>query len=809
MLKLFCKRFEGGKLVQIENLEQIRQAIEVEQKNLYIDIRGKMATFSGFVLKELNKLYKKSKRDPKWLVLSKEFETYPMASVPSRRKAVQRLVITLRKEIEAPKIVPVEKTDNPSEVDVVYVKGVGPKVANLLNKLGIFTAKDLMFYFPKRHIDYSSRTLIRNLKEGQDCTVIGEIKSISAYNTAKGLGIVSLSVTDGTGLVKLNFFYAKASKYLMERYKSQFIRGSNIIISGKAKIDKFSGIFTIDRPEYQVLSGDFEEKSSLNIGRIVPVYQLVEGLNIKFLRRAIFNALEKYLDAIPEVIPDAIKERNNLLDRKTALKQIHFPENEELLERARFTIVFEEFFLLQLKLATIREENAKNIKTIPLKIKKNGLVKKFLDSLPFELTGAQDKALKEILKDIASDMPMQRLLQGDVGSGKTVVACAMLLSAVENGYQGVLMAPTEILAQQHFNNFVKWLAPLGLSAGLFIGSNRTKLRKQLETDLKNGQINIAIGTHALIQENVQFNNLGAIVIDEQHRFGVKQRSKLLSKGKNPQMLTMTATPIPRTLALTTHGDLDFSIIDEMPKNRKPVKTALIKPGQRKQLYKLIKDEVKNGHQAYVVYPLIDESETLSAKAATIEAQRLSEEVFPDLKIGLLHGKLTPAEKDEVMDDFKRGKYNILVSTTVVEVGVDVPNATVMAIENAERFGLSQLHQLRGRVGRSELQSYCVLVPQKANQVSLERLKVMEETNNGFIISEKDLQLRGPGEFLGTRQSGMLNFALADLVKDTKILELARKEAFALVESGAYENQSPLKAEMEEKFKTDLNLLMID
>lgn len=796
-------------MVQIENLEQIRQAIEVEQKNLYIDIRGKMATFSGFVLKELNKLYKKSKRDPKWLVLSKEFETYPMASVPSRRKAVQRLVITLRKEIEAPKIVPVEKTDNPSEVDVVYVKGVGPKVANLLNKLGIFTAKDLMFYFPKRHIDYSSRTLIRNLKEGQDCTVIGEIKSISAYNTAKGLGIVSLSVTDGTGLVKLNFFYAKASKYLLERYKSQFIRGSNIIISGKAKIDKFSGIFTIDRPEYQVLSGDFEEKSSLNIGRIVPVYQLVEGLNIKFLRRAIFNALEKYLDAIPEVIPDAIKERNNLLDRKTALKQIHFPENEELLERARFTIVFEEFFLLQLKLATIREENAKNIKTIPLKIKKNGLVKKFLDSLPFELTGAQDKALKEILKDIASDMPMQRLLQGDVGSGKTVVACAMLLSAVENGYQGVLMAPTEILAQQHFNNFVKWLAPLGLSAGLFIGSNRTKLRKQLETDLKNGQINIAIGTHALIQENVQFNNLGAIVIDEQHRFGVKQRSKLLSKGKNPQMLTMTATPIPRTLALTTHGDLDFSIIDEMPKNRKPVKTALIKPGQRKQLYKLIKDEVKNGHQAYVVYPLIDESETLSAKAATIEAQRLSEEVFPDLKIGLLHGKLTPAEKDEVMDDFKRGKYNILVSTTVVEVGVDVPNATVMAIENAERFGLSQLHQLRGRVGRSELQSYCVLVPQKANQVSLERLKVMEETNNGFIISEKDLQLRGPGQFLGTRQSGMLNFALADLVKDTKILELARKEAFALVESGAYENQSPLKAEMEEKFKTDLNLLMID
>lgn len=796
-------------MVQIENLEQIRQAIEVEQKNLYIDIRGKSTTFSGFVLKELSKLYKKSKRDPKWLVLAKEFESYSMSSAPARRKAVQRLVMTLRKEIEAPKIIQGDKSQNPAEVDVVYVKGVGPKIANLLNKLGIFSARDLMFYFPKRHIDYSSRTLIRNLKEGQDCTVIGEIKSISAYNTQKGLGIISLSVSDGTGLIKLNFFYAKASKYLLEHYKSQFIKGSDIIISGKAKIDKFSGVFTIDRPEYQVLSGDFEEKSSLNIGRIVPVYQLVDGLNIKFLRRAIFNALEKYLGAIPEIIPEEIKQRNNLLDRRSALKQIHFPENEELLEKARFTLVFEEFFILQLKLASMREENSKKIKTIPLKIKKNGLVKKFLKSLPFELTGAQDKALKEILKDIASDMPMQRLLQGDVGSGKTVVACSMLLSAVENGYQGVLMAPTEILAQQHFNNFVNWLTPLGLSAGLFTGSNRTKTRKQLETDLKNGQINIAIGTHALIQENVQFDNLGAIVIDEQHRFGVKQRSKLLSKGKNPQMLTMTATPIPRTLALTTHGDLDFSIIDEMPKNRKPIKTAVIKPGQRKQMYKLIKDEVEKGHQAYVVYPLIDESETLSAKAATNEAKRLSEEVFPDLKIGLLHGKLTPNEKDEVMVDFKNGKYNILVSTTVVEVGVDVPNATVMAIENAERFGLSQLHQLRGRVGRSELQSYCVLVPQKANQTSLERLKVMEETNNGFIISEKDLQLRGPGEFLGTRQSGMLNFALADLVKDTKILELARKEAFELVESGSNKILPPLKAEIEEKFKTDLNLLMID
>ncbi len=796
---------------QIENLEQIRQAIEVEQKNQYIDIKGRQTTFSGFILKELSKLYKKSKKNPKWLILSKEFETYSIASVNSRRKAVQRLVYTIRKSIEKPQEEQhLLQNNNPAETDVIYVKGVGPKIGNLLNKLGVYTAKDLLFYFPKRYIDYSSRTLIKNLKEGAECTLIGEIKSVSAFNSKSGLGIVSVSITDSTGIVKINFFYAKASKYLLERYKSQFIKGSNIIVSGKAKIDKYSGTYTIDRPEYQVLSGDFETNSNLNLARIVPVYQLVDGLNIKTLRRAINNALAQYSQKLTNIIPHNIIKKRELLDRSISIRQIHFPENEDILEKSRFSLVYEEFFLLQLKLALLREENTKNLKAIPLKIKEDGLVKKFIKSLPFELTRAQNKALKEILNDISSNIPMQRLLQGDVGSGKTVVACAMLLSAVENGYQGVLMAPTEILAQQHFNNFIKWLTPLGLSVGLFTGTNSTKLRKKLESDLKNGQINIAIGTHALIQNNIEFNNLGAIVIDEQHRFGVKQRASLISKGKNPQMLTMTATPIPRTLALTTHGDLDFSIIDELPQNRKPIKTAVIKPGQRKQLYELINNEIADGHQAYIVYPLIDESETLSAKAATAEAERLQKEVFPDLKIGLLHGKLSPAEKDEVMEKFKNKTYDILVSTTVVEVGVDVPNATVMAIENAERFGLSQLHQLRGRVGRSDLQSYCVLVPQKANQTSIERLKIMEETNNGFIISEKDLELRGPGEFLGTKQSGMLNFALADIIKDTKILEMARKDAFEYAEE--VENSTlpkELNAELDEKFKKDLNLLMID
>ena len=802
--------------MMINNLEQIKQAIEVEQKNLYIDIKGRHDSFSGFILKQLHKLYSKSKKNPKWIMLIKEFETYSISTMPTRRKSVQRLVYTLRQEINTDG--EIKQTDvntiskDPSKTDVMYVKGVGPKIGSLMHKLNIFTARDLLFYFPKRHVDYSSRTFIKDLKEGMNATVIGTIKSISAHNTKNNLGIIGVSVVDETGIIKLNFFYAKASKFLLERYKSQFVKGSNIIISGKAKIDKYSGTYTIDKPEFQVLSGEFESGKNLNLARIVPVYQLVDGLNIKTLRRAIYNAIEQFSPVINNVIPQDIRERHNLLDRNKAIRQIHFPENEDTLERARYTLVFEEFFLLQLKLAMLREENTQKIKAIPLKIKKDGLVQKFIDSLPFTLTNGQNRAVKEILKDISSETPMQRLLQGDVGSGKTVVACIMLLSAVENGYQGVLMAPTEILAQQHFNNFISWLTPFGLSVGLFTGTNGIKVRRKLETDLKNGQINIAIGTHALIQDGIEFQNLGAIVIDEQHRFGVKQRSQLMTKGKNPQVLTMTATPIPRTLALTTQGDLDFSIIDEMPKNRKPIKTFVIKQSQRKQAYKMLQKEIDDGHQCYIVYPLIDESETLPAKAASKEAERLQTEVFPHLKIGLLHGKLSNAEKDDVMTKFKNKEFDILVSTTVVEVGVDVPNATVMMIENAERFGLSQLHQLRGRVGRSDLQSYCILVPAGNSTTTIERLKIMEQTNNGFIISEKDLELRGPGEFLGTRQSGMVNFALADILKDTKILEQARAEAFNLIQAVS-ENKAvipkELNEELDEKFKTVPDLAKLD
>lgn len=771
----------------LDNLEQIKLAIEVEEKHRYIDIRGKSKCFSKFILQEAQKQYKLSGKNPRWAVVIETFEHYPFASVNERRRSIATLVKVIKSEINTSKHADefenkrADLLKNPSEVDVMYVKGVGPKVAYKLNKLGIYTANDLMCYFPKKHVDYSSRTLIRNLKEGENTTIFGYIKSVSAFNTKNNLSVVKVKVADETGSIDLSFFNAKGNRYTLERTKSQFPHNAGIMLSGTVKLNNYDKKLTFDKPTYSIMTGEFLEgqNSNLNMGRIVPIYTVCENLSIKTLRKAIFNAIQLYKDSIVNIVPDEIRERLGLMDKKQAVEQIHFPDDNNSLEHARFSLIFEELFLVQLKLVRIREQN--NSKSaLALKIKSDGLVDQFIKSLPFELTSGQKKAVNEILNDMSSEHPMARLLQGDVGSGKTVVACIMLLAGIENGYQGAFMAPTEILAQQHYNNLVEWLTPLGLSVGLFLGSQGKKVREKFRQDLINGQTNIAVGTHALIQEGVEFNNLGAIVVDEQHRFGVKQRNFLKKKSQNPQILTMTATPIPRTLAMTVHGDLDLTIIDELPKGRLPIITSLT--SSHRGVYDLITREVNAGRQAYFVYPLIDESETLSAKAATIEAERLQNEVFPQYKIGLLHGKLKNDEKEQIMADFKGKKYDILVSTTVVEVGVDVPNATVMVIENAERFGLSQLHQLRGRVGRSALQSYCVLVSASRSQETRERLNIMTQTNDGFVIAEKDLQLRGPGEFLGTRQSGLPDLIISDIVRDAKILELARNEAIDFVKT---------------------------
>lgn len=766
------------------DLELIKKAIRVEEKFKYIDIQGKETAFSKFMLKQINLIYKYSGKNVKWLPVIEAFERYSQENFFQRKKIIARFVDVLKQEL-APK--QEMKSANNAEDDIFYsdvimLKGVGPKFGYLLNKIGIFSVFDLISYYPKKYIDYSSRCLIKNIKEGTSVTIYAKISSVKTFTTKNGLTIIKVIIEDESGALELNYFYSKINRYSIERYKSQFPVGAGIIVSGTVKRDGYSGMLTIDKPQHQLVSENTYDNDNLNIARIVPVYPLVENLNIKALRKAVKNALEIYSAQIKNLLPSYLIKKYNLFNKREALNCIHFPNNNEDLEKARYTLIFEEFFLLQLKLLFLRKKTSESFKTVSINIKDDGLVNKFIKNLPFELTTSQKRAINEILNDINSDKPMQRLLQGDVGSGKTVVACIMLLAAIENGFQAAIMAPTEILAQQHFNNFVNWLTPLGINIGLFTSSNSQKTKNKLQKDLLNGQINIAVGTHSLIQDNIEFANLGAIVIDEQHRFGVKQRNSLRQKAQIPQMLTMTATPIPRTLALSVHGDLDLTVIDELPKGRKPIKTILLSASERKKALNLIKNEIDKGHQAYIVFPLIEESETLSAKAATKEAENLQNGFFKDYKVGLLHGKMKTDEKDKVMSDFKNKIYDILVATTVVEVGVDVPNSTVIVIENAERFGLSQLHQLRGRVGRNSLQSYCILISSTKNEETRTRLNVLTESNNGFIIAEKDLEIRGPGEFLGVRQSGLVELHLADLTKDIDILEQARAEAKEFVET---------------------------
>ena len=783
----------------MENLEQIKKAVEIEVKHKYININGKTKSFASFICSELKKEIKVSK-NPKWKVLLEHFERYSMDTLPQRKRSLERLVSVIKADM-LPKTE--EQNDNTLTLksDVMYLKGVGPKIAYILNKLGIYTVGDLLYYFPRKHVDYSTRTRIRDLKVGETTTIFGTIKAVESFTTKNNLGVVKVRIGDGSGYLSLSFFASKANKYTQERMKSQFPKGSGIMVSGLVKYNNYDRNLTLDKPTYSIMDDDILNPANINLARIVPIYPLSDKLNIKTLRRAIFSTIQLFKNDIETVLPDKIIEKYHLLPKNEAIENIHFPKDNETLQKARYSLVFEELFLIQLKLALLREENNKNLSAIPLEIKKDGLVMRFIESLPFKLTSAQQRAVNEILNDLNSTKPMQRLLQGDVGSGKTVVATIMLLAGIENGYQAAIMAPTEILAQQHYNNLVKWLTPLGLKVELLIGSIGKKLRRDSETNLRNGQANIAVGTHALIQDGVEFANLGAVVIDEQHRFGVKQRLALRKKSQNPQVLTMTATPIPRTLAITMNGDLDLTIIDELPKGRKPIITTLT--NSRRQIADLIRHEVDAGRQAYIVYPLIEESETLSAKAATIEKERWQKEVFPNYKIGLLHGKLKNDEKDEVMEKFKNKEYDILVSTTVVEVGVDVPNATVIVIENAERFGLSQLHQLRGRVGRSDLQSYCVLSSSTKSQETRARLDIMTQTNDGFVIAEKDLQIRGPGEFLGTRQSGLPDMIIADIVNDAKILEQARSEAIDFIRNNNIDDYPLLKEAKGLNFDGDL------
>ena len=781
--------------------EKIKTAITLEIKYQYINFDGKKMNFSKFmlnILKEvLNKINKSEKQTVNDLIIL--FESYHIDSVTSRRYTIDK---TLNTFYRLRQLIKPEKTQNKDtkefreeieNIDVEFVKGVGPVVARLFNKIGIFKVKDLIEYYPKKYIQYNLQNKIKDLKLGENVTIFGNIIKVSHYTTKSKLTIFTILLKDSTGILPINFFIKTNNRKIIEHYKKEYPLNSCAMVMGKVKFDDFNSRTTLDKAQIQIIGTNSDVEIIDN--KFIPVYSLCEGLNSKTLTNAINNALVKFKDKIFDPIPRDILERLNYIDKKTAIINIHNPMTQAEIDEAKNRLIFEEFFSMQLNSAILRNEISKN-KSIKLEIKKDGLADKFIKNLPFKLTDGQNKALSEIFHDLNSSTPMQRLLQGDVGSGKTVVACCMLLLAIENGYQGAIMAPTEILAIQHFKNFSYWLTPLGISVGLFTGKNSTKLKKELNTNLKNGQIHIAVGTHALIQDKIEFNNLGAVVIDEQHRFGVKQRNALLNKGQMPQMLNMTATPIPRTLALTLHGDLEVSNIEELPKNRKPVITSVGGNQERKNAFELIKKEIFFKHQAYIVYPLVEESETLSAKAAVIEAKKLRENEFSQYKIGLLHGKMDTNEKEKVMNDFINKKFDILVSTTVVEVGVDNPNATVMVIENAERFGLSQLHQLRGRVGRAEFQSYCFLITQNASTDVKNRLNIMTKTNNGFIISQKDLEIRGPGEFLGTRQSGLPDFKIGDIVENSEILEIAQIEARKFAEEKNIEDYPLLKNRIE-------------
>ncbi|MGC8595510.1 MAG: ATP-dependent DNA helicase RecG [Candidatus Kryptoniota bacterium] len=689
-------------------------------------------------------------------------------------------------------------------MDVKFLKGVGPHRAEALSSVGVRTVKDLLFYFPRRYLDRSKILPASRAKEAaltnQEVTFVGKIESVKMVRTRKG-GILSVHLKDSSGTIECIWF--NGVKYFSKIFKE----GNITAFSGRVSL--YRGTPCLFHPDYDSLEEE-SERQLLNTGGIIPVYPSTEnlravGLDSRGLRKTIFKVIQDIFndnfynfEVLADPLPRWIREEHNLIEINSAVRQIHFPKSESELEAAQKRFKFDEFFYIQVLLA-IRRSAIKSSQSVVM-TKHYNLTRRFvLEVIPFHLTNSQKRVLKEIVDDLKSGRPMMRLLQGDVGSGKTIVALITMLIAVENNCQAAFMAPTEILAQQHYRTMKLFLDRLQVRSTLLIGGQKIAERKAIYREIETGISKIVVGTHALIQERVKFHRLGLAVVDEQHRFGVVQRMMLQEKGRGngaqqrvePHLLVMTATPIPRTLALTIYGDLDVSVIREFPRGRRPVMTVLRSDSHRTKIYRFIRDQVVAGRQAYIVYPLIKETEKSDLKAASESFIRLRDEVFPDLKVGLIHGQMTEVEKDSVMIAFKENRISILVATTVIEVGIDVQNATVMVIEHAERFGLSQLHQLRGRIGRGPHQSYCILITNEKyisgenlqshdEFVAHKRLQAMLQTNDGFKISEIDLELRGPGDFFGPKQSGTPDLHIANLITDKDILSASRKSAFALV-----------------------------
>lgn len=651
-----------------------------------------------------------------------------------------------------------------------YLKGVGPKRAELLSRLGIETVSDLLYYLPRRYEDRREISPIKDAMPDEVHTIKGRIKSHGVWKSKRGMLIYEMIVSDGGGSIHGVWY----NQPYLKRY---FKTGQEIILYGK--VEKYKHL-QMSHPDYEILRKDEEGLETAHMARIVPIYPLTQDITQRYLRALIYRAVEDSINEAVEVLPTQLRARNRLADIKFAIRNIHFPHNFENLKMAHRKIVFEEFFILEAALAMIKKEAKKDSEGIRHRVEA-GLFESFKGMLPFNLTKEQLDAMMRIELDMKSPRPMNRLLEGEVGSGKTVVAMYALLLAIKSGFQGAVMVPTETLAQQHYLTMSEFFMPLGINVRLLVGSASRGAKEEVRQELKEGKADIIIGTHSLIQEEVSFDKMGLVIVDEQHKFGVSQRAIFRKKGIKSDVLIMTATPIPRTLTLTVYGDLDITTMRELPEGRPPVSTYWVEEERKDKVYKFVREEIAKDRQAYIVCPRIEKTEKSNLAAAEAMYEHLRKDVFPDLKLALMHGRMKSSENNKLMRNFKNNKINILVSTVIIEVGIDVPNATIMVIENADSFGLAQLHQLRGRIGRGEYKSYCILLSDPKNENARRRLEAFEQLQDGFELAEEDLSIRGAGEILGTKQHGLPEIRFGDITADKDILELARREAFALIE----------------------------
>ncbi|MBD2043939.1 ATP-dependent DNA helicase RecG [Microcoleus sp. FACHB-672] len=815
---------------------RLQKALSIEAENGFSDLVGKQYRFSEFL--HLSFSQAPAALSPndrqRWGEIATAFAGYPDLSVENRQGLIadtrvfllQMQRVFLRRDanqeqeseeksssssnVKQPKTAPLAPAASSStstaslDQPLTRLSGIGPRNGERLASLGLYTVRDLLYYYPRDHIDYARQVNIRDLEPGETVTIVATIKRSNCYSSPKNkkLTILELVLKDSTGQLKISRFLVgrMSNRGWQEQQRRMYPAGAVIAASGLVKANKYG--LTLDKPEMEVLDNSTGSIESMKIGRVLPVYPLTEGVGADVVRKAVLAAMPA-VNQIQDAMPAGLRDRYGLMKLKEAISNIHFPTDRDILAEARRRLVFDEFFYLQLGLLS-RRANQRQVQNSAILASTGQLINDFYKVLPFKLTNAQQRVVNDILNDLQKPEPMNRLVQGDVGAGKTVVAVVAMLAAIQSGYQAALMAPTEVLAEQHYRKLVSWLNLLHLPVELLTGSTKTAKRREIHAQLETGELPVLVGTHALIQEGVNFHQLGLIVIDEQHRFGVQQRAKLQQKGVEgvAHVLTMTATPIPRTLALTLHGDLDVSQIDELPPGRQAIQTTVLAGSERENAYDLLRREIVQGRQAYVVLPLVEESEKLDLKSAIEEYQHLQDVIFPDVPVGLLHGRLNSAQKEDAIGKFRDGHTKILVSTTVVEVGVDVPNATVMLIENAERFGLSQLHQLRGRIGRGAHKSFCLLMANpKATADAKQRLQVLEQSQDGFFISEMDMRLRGPGQVMGTRQSGLPDFVLASLVDDQEILVLARDAAEKVMQKDATLDTWPrLKRELELRYE---------